>query len=304
MTTPQTSRHFKYDRSIEEWESWINDPERNKIALTWLKQENTFDRWRHNRMYAQLSPFVELNKDATWLTVGDGRYGTDANALMRLGAQNVHSSDISDKLLKIGAQEGFINEYSVQNAEALSFDDGSFDYVLCKETYHHLPRPHIALHEMFRVAKKAVILIEPRDLRIDRAKYSWVLQILKKILGRNLDGYGFEPVGNFVFSLSERECEKLLLGMNYQSIAFNGLDDVYEPGVEFLSLTSDSSVDKRRIFKLKTKLFLSNLLSKTGVRQTGLVCVAMFKDKPDSIVERSLNHYGWRLKSLPRNPFI
>ena len=255
-------------------------------------------------MYAQLSPFVELKTDATWLTIGDGRYGTDANALMRLGAQKVHCSDISDKLLKIGAQEGFINEYSVQNAEDLSFDDRSFDYVLCKEAYHHLPRPHIALHEMFRVAKKAVILIEPRDSLIDRAKYSWMLQIPKKILRRESDGYGFERVGNFIFSLSERECEKLLLGMNYQFIAFNGLNDVYEPGVEFLSLTSVSSVDKRRIYKLKTKLFLSDLLSKIGFRKTGLVSVAMFKDRPDLILERSLDHYGWRLKSLPNNPYI
>lgn len=39
--------------------------------------------------------------------------------------------------------------------------DDAFDYVLCKDSYHHMPRPMIALYQMLRVARRAVVLIEP-----------------------------------------------------------------------------------------------------------------------------------------------
>ena len=93
------------------------------------------------------------------MTIGDGRYGTDANAVFRLGATNVHCTDFSDRLLRAGFERGFIRDNSAQNAESLSFNDGSFDYVLCKEAYDNFPRPLIAIQEIFRVARRAVIMI-------------------------------------------------------------------------------------------------------------------------------------------------
>ncbi|WP_158308790.1 methyltransferase domain-containing protein [Desulfocurvibacter africanus] len=76
----------------------------------------------------------------------------------------------------------FIPEYSVENAEKLSFANGSYDYLLCKEAFHHFPRPMIALYEMLRVARKGIVLIEPNDNGAD----------------------GFEECGNYVYSLSRR----------------------------------------------------------------------------------------------------
>ena len=154
---------IKYDKHEEEWEKAVTDVERKKVALTWLEQNSTLDRWRHDRIYDLLKPIIEYNSSISWLTVGDGRYGTDANALFRLGATKVMCTDISDKLLKIGNKKGFIKDYSAQNAESLTFDNDQFDFTLCKESYHHFPRPHIALHEMLRVSKLGVILIEPMD---------------------------------------------------------------------------------------------------------------------------------------------
>lgn len=122
-------------------------------------------------MYSLVKPFIDFDSESTWLTVGDGRYGTDGHALMNMGVKNVHCSDISDTSLKIGNAEGFIGDYSAQNAEALEFSDNQFDYVLCKEAFHHFPRPVIALDEMFRVANKAVIVIEPRDVLIDKGHF-------------------------------------------------------------------------------------------------------------------------------------
>lgn len=299
------SAHFKYDRSADQWDQCLSDPDQRKIALTWLKQDDTFDRWRHDRMYSLLLPFIEGAQEASWLTVGDGRYGTDANALLKMGAKNVHCSDISDTLLSMGAAEGFINQFSVQNAESLTFSDNNFDYVLCKEAYHHLPRPHIALHEMFRVARKAVILIEPRDNHIDKGNLNWILNLMKVMLrrGGNSDSYAFEPVGNFVFSLSERECEKILLGMNYRFVAFHGLNDVYEPGVEFIKLSTHNKTEKRRIAKLKAELLLLNFLTRVGLRKSGLMLSVLFKGEPDRGLLLNLKRYGWKVKELPRNPY-
>ena len=101
--------------------------------------------------------------------------------MINLGVKKVHCSDISDKLLRIGNNKGFINEFSAQNAESLKFLDNSFDYVLCKEAFHHFPRPFIALHEMFRVSQKGVVLIEPRDDLIDKSFFYIISKLIKLI---------------------------------------------------------------------------------------------------------------------------
>jgi ubiquinone/menaquinone biosynthesis C-methylase UbiE len=116
------------------------DPE---LVETWL-QDDTVDAWRHFRMYAMADPLLENYKNNHWLTLGDGRYGTDAHYIMSKGCQ-AHASDISDYCLKEAAKIGFIKEYSVQNAEQLTFEDNSFDFVMCKESSHHFPRPAKAL---------------------------------------------------------------------------------------------------------------------------------------------------------------
>jgi SAM-dependent methyltransferase len=303
MNSPLNSRHFKYDRSPEEWEECVADPTRQRLAATWLAQERTFDRWRHDRMLVRLLPFIEADCNASWVTIGDGRYGTDANALFRLGANNVHCTDFSDRLLRIGFERGFIRDYSAQNAESLLFDDGSFDYVLCKEAYHHFPRPHIAIHEMFRVARRAVIMIEPRDRSIDAPIFSRLRRTLGYFIGKNADGYAFEPVGNFVFSLSERECEKILLGMNYQAIAFSSINDVYEQNVEFLRLDTEDHAEKRKLLKLKSKLAFKDVLSRLGICQSGLLMAALFKSEPDPALLGAMSNRGWLVKSLPLNPY-
>ena len=151
-----------YDNHEEEWDKCINDEERKKIAETWLK-EGSLDKLRHLRMLSCIDPLI--NGKNKWLTIGDGRYGTDAHYIIEKG-DKAHASDISKKLLEIGNKIGFINEYSEENAENLSFEDESFDYVLIKEAFHHFPRPWIALHEAFRVCKKGIILIEPNDINL------------------------------------------------------------------------------------------------------------------------------------------
>lgn len=292
-----------YDKSQAEWDSVIQNPEQKRMGETWLR-DDTLDYWRHLRMRAPLKAFVASDLTASWLTIGDGRYGTDAHYLLSLGAKPVHCSDISDTLLKIGHEQGFIQDYSAQNAELLNFADNAFDYIYCKEAFHHFPRPFIALSEMFRVAKKAVILCEPRDQMVDRASLSVVSRFLKALLGRRADQYGFEEVGNFVYSISERELEKFLLGLHHNKIAYTGCNDAYISGVELVPLQPTTEHDKKMTRKIKLKIAIFDAMVKVGLMKTQLITAALFKEAPAQKTIVELKEFGWRVKDLPKNPYL
>ena len=98
---------IKYDNQDALWEECTIDEEKKNYSKKWLKK-NTLDHWRHKRMLSKLNPF--LKKGEKWLTLGDGRYGTEANYLISKGIDAL-ATDYSDKLLKIGQEIGFINKY-------------------------------------------------------------------------------------------------------------------------------------------------------------------------------------------------
>ena len=230
---------IKYDNQDKEWSKCLSNKEKNTHSRQWLKK-STLDYWRHKRMLSTIKPFIREGEK--WLTIGDGRYGMEANFIISNGA-NALATDYSDKLLKIGKEIGFINEYKKENAESLSFQDNEFDYVLIKEAFHHFPRPWIALYEAFRVCKKGVILIEPNDqlthrLNLFSKLLKNIINLLKNISGNclNSDYYAFEEVGNFIYTTNTRELEKFLLGMHYRDIGFIELNDHYIRGVEYIEL--------------------------------------------------------------------
>lgn len=290
----------KYDRHEQEWDKALNDAERKRVADTWLETDN-LDYWRHTRIRKPVIPFVEDNLDASWLTVGDGRYGADASYLLSLGLKSVHASDMHDALLRVGRERGFIKDYSAQNAEHLTFADQSFDYVYCKEAFHHFPRPFIALYEMFRVARRAVILTEPRDEVFHNA---WLKRFLKKVLGKARQSHSFEPIGNYVYAISERELEKFLLGMHHRVIAYTGCGDLYIKGSEFVPLAGGTGRDKRIRLMMRGGLKAMDALEKFGLHPSVLLTAALFKQPPSDQLCARLKAAGWTLKRLPANPYL
>ncbi len=46
------------------------------------------------------------------------------------------------------------------DVESLPFPDGRFDIVSCRFAFHHFPDPEMALHEMKRVSKKRIIIVD------------------------------------------------------------------------------------------------------------------------------------------------
>ena len=266
-----------------------------------FRRTDTVNAWLHKRLYDVAEPL--MTSGTKWLTVGDGN-GADGHFLEQKGCQ-VMCSDISDAILDTAKRIGFIKQYSKENAEKLSFADDSFDYVLCKESFHHFPRPYIALYEMLRVAKKGVVLMEPNDPVLKMPMLMWLCNVLDRFAPALLkklwkNRYSFEDVGNFVYKISEREIIKSAMGIHLPAVAFKGFNDKYMKGVEKEILTPKSNLYK----KVKRNLAMRDFICNTHLMPFGSLCAVVFKNKPDDTLKQSMLSSGFKYIDLPRNPYI
>lgn len=290
------------EKSYKSHESHMREYLRNKKmkkhSETWML-DGTVDAWRHERMYRSINPLLKSYPGAYWLTVGDGRYGTDAHFLEKSGSKAV-STDISDSLLRIGKQRNYISSYRKENAEKLSFKDNSFDFVLCKESFHHFPRPMVAFYEMVRVARKGIVLIEPSDS--PSVFQSGMMKLLKGSVLSPLGGFfnSFENAGNYVYKISLREIEKASIGLQFRKLAYLGFDDFYLNGVEYINASKFSFT----FLKIKFALLAMDVLYKLGLRGRALTTVVVFKDKPTEAAEKRLVRAGFSVMDLPLNPYL
>lgn len=290
-----------YDRYTSHYDDYTRCGAKEDHARTWL-QTDTVDSWRHNRMYSALEPLLKVDPGAEWLTVGDGRYGSEAHYIMEKGGRAV-ASDISDALLKEAKETGFISDYRRENAEQLSLPDLSFDYVVCKESFHHLPRPMMLFYEMARVSRKGFVFIEPRDqfvLESFRDLVGLVLiRVASTLMRRSRARHRFETSGNYVYALTEGELEKASMGLELPTVAFKGMHDAYDKGVEFEKLDRNGPLQRR----LKTRIALRNRLSGMGVVGYSILCAVVFKQRPPETVRKELRAGRYQVKDLPRNPY-
>jgi len=302
----------RYRQESCQWDKYITSNGIDSHAESWLKTD-TVDYWRHSRMYACLDPFLNSFPEAIWLTVGDGRYGRDAHYIQSHGCK-VTASDISESLLKVGIERGYIKEYSVENVERLSFEDDAFDFVFAKECLHHLPRPWIGFYEMLRVARKGIVVIEPMEAPLVKNPRSVMKNLAAFFLNRyfpwlkHLFSCGdvirpywndWEEVGNYVFRVSEREIEKIALALDYSMCAFKYLNDTYIKGVE------QSSLDSPMFQQIKRAIAKRDRLCELGLNQASYkkVSCAIFKAVPSEAVNETLRQAGYRINILPRNPY-
>ena len=292
--------HLSYQDNSRHYGRYAVGAENESRAKSWLDPD-TVDAWRHGRMYAALDPLLQADSSATWVTVGDGRYGKDARYISQRGA-DVVATDLDDTLLAEAKEMGYISKFLKENAESLSFADQSFDYLLCKESYHHFPRPMLALYEMLRVASKGVVLIEPNDRFISysvlRQGATYFIGKVLSLLKKEMPRHSFEDFGNYVYTTSQRELEKVALGLNYRYLAFKGINDHYIGGVE-LEKTSEGG----RLFrKLKRRIMLRDLLTKLRIVDYDLLAAIIFKQIPSDALQQRLTGAGYRLVRLPENP--
>jgi len=256
----------------------------------------SIDAWRHQRMHDTVLPLLEANPNAKWLTVGDGSYGSDAHYLQGHGADATASS-ISDATLRGAHERGYIAKYRIENAEALALEDDSFEFVFCKESYHHFPRPPVAFYEMWRVASRAVVLIEPADgpPRI-LDSFKWLVK--KALRGDSTDQ--FEPAGNFLYRVGTREIEKMATALNGACVAVKRYNDFY-----YAKASSDMH-GARTVGNVVTQLGLlvQDTLCRLGLLNFGLATIVVFKHGIDDALRASLRKGGFVLLQLPRNPYL
>jgi SAM-dependent methyltransferase len=252
------------------------------------------DNWRHTRMLSCAQPLVQALPNSRWMTVGDGAYGSDAAYLTSLGVQAVASSLVTDTL-RVAHERGYIREYREENAERLSLADDAVDFVLCKEAYHHLPRPPIGLYEMLRVARVGVLLIEPIDgtRLLDGLKY-----LVKKLLRGDVETR-FEPAGNFIYRISIEEMAKLMTAAGQSHIAYRRFNDFYMPGL------GDSAAGQWNRSYALTRLGVGvqDLLCRLGLLAWGLAGVVLLKGRPDAALVAALERGGYTVRALPVNPY-
>jgi len=281
---------------------YADDDKRHEAVQSWIRQKknHTINYYIQNRLFELTKPL--LHSQNSWLTVGDG-YGFDANYFYENG-QKVVASDISSTFLEISKQAGLFEDYSIENAEKLSFEDNTFDYALCKEAYHHFPRPYLAVYEMLRVVKKGIVLIEPHDplskmpflLFLRNIFDNWNVNLLQKYWKNR---YSFEEVGNYVFKLSERECEKIAMGMNLPAIAFKGINNNY-----YQASIAQEPYNSKAFKKIQRKISWHNLLSKLTLMPYQVLSAIIFKQIPDDTTLQALKADGYKVYILPKNPYL
>lgn len=255
----------------------------------------SIDNWRHTRMLAMSDSLILAMPKSRWMTIGDGRYGSDAAYLESQGV-DVLATSLTDERLRIAHADGLISKYQCENAEHISLPDNSVDFVLCKESYHHFPRPPIALYEMLRVAKEAVVLIEP----MDNPKLLDSLKTAFKRIIRGDQEMNFEPSGNYLYRTSVPEVEKLLTAMGGRYIAVKGLNDFFHPK---LGNYEAGTVNVGSVIT-RFGVFIQDVLAKLGLLGYGLGSIIVFKGVPSESVLKSIRADSYKVIELPINPYF
>lgn len=290
-----------YAKHAAEFDPYAAGGPMGRHASTWL-DPGTVDAWRHRRMYQTLDPLIAAYPAASWVTVGDGRYGKDARYLIDHGREAT-ATDISSVLLQEAQAAGFIEHWSCENAEHLSFEDGAFDFTLCKESYHHFPRPMTALYEMLRVSRLGVVLIEPNDPYVPRGIVPVLVReaknVLNWVLGKRHIRAEYEESGNYVYRISRREIEKVALGLDYRAVAFKGFNDAFLPGVELERFESRGPLQRR----LRLLIGAKDLLCRLGAMDYALMTAIIFKRAPEPSAVAALRTAGFVVRPLAPNPY-
>lgn len=174
--------------------------------------------------------------------VGDGRLSPSARILVVCGGdadrdvfEKAGFANVTITNLDAGTHgEAYAPFHAtVQDAEALSYADGEFEVTVVHAGLHHCRSPHRALLEMYRVAKRGVLVIEARDSFAMRQAIRLGVAAdyeVSAVQAHNWThgGVANSPIPNYVYRWTEREVEKTLASCHpecFQKVDyFYGLD--------------------------------------------------------------------------------
>jgi SAM-dependent methyltransferase len=151
-----------------------------------------------------------IARDSRVLVCCGGDY--DRDMLQSCGLTNVVISNLDERIIP----DRFAPyEWSYQDAENLTFEDGSFDFVSVHSGLHHCHSPHRAILEMYRVARKGVLLFEPYDNLVTRVGVALGIgqDFEHAAVFHNDMKYGGvknSEIPNYVYRLTRREIVKTI----------------------------------------------------------------------------------------------
>jgi hypothetical protein len=281
-----------------------------------LPKLGTVGMWRYERMMDFCDLFAP--RGTNWLTVGDA-FGGDALFLKSKGILQVHASNLEATTLETGFKLGLFDNFHEINAEKIAFEAESFEFVLCKEALHHMPRPYLAIYEMLRVSSEAVFIVEPCDPVIDYQKPSgspFERGFAKAELGHFVDGqvnYAYEVDGktqvtgnryvdwyedgafNYVYCLSEREVRKLCFGLGLPAFATKSYNDVY------LETENDKYVEQNpaALQQTRERLNWQDKFCELSGSPYNMINAILFKKAPSRELVSGLAKIGYRVVFTP-----
>ncbi|MFA6014053.1 MAG: methyltransferase domain-containing protein [Gallionellaceae bacterium] len=286
---------------------WQLDIDQFEKVTGWNVYENeSTDRWRHLRMLDFANCF--LGSEDLWLTIGDFR-GHDSLMLRSMGISNVVASNLDVAELKLGHDAGVVGDYLTINAEKISLPDDSFDYVLCKEALHHMPRPILAIYEMLRVARKGIVFVEPQDKVIDwpankKSTFWHEVEGGKVSFGKNgedvpiaeyLVDWHEDGVFNYVYTMSKREVHKISLGMGLPAYATKSFNDYYNAEWASQPATQEHDGFNKTVEQIQLWDHICKLTGSPSSYMTGL----LFKRHPNQDVAQKLRSLGYEFNVTP-----
>ena len=150
------------------------------------------------------------NLSASILVCGGG--DLDKQVFQELGFLDVTISNLDTR---VHEKDFLPYKWSFQNAEHLKLENDSFDYVVIHAAVHHASKPHQVVLEMYRVARKGVLIFESRDSLL--MKFLELIEVTQTYehaaVHFNNGDYGGQnnsDIPNYVYRWTEREIEKLI----------------------------------------------------------------------------------------------
>ena len=158
----------------------------------------------------------------------------ECDLFVKMGFSNVVISNLDERMI---ADQFAPLAWSFQDAQDLTYEDASFDFVFVSDGLHHCASPHRALLEMYRVARKGIIVFESRDSFLMRLANRLGLSPeyeLEAVINHDFryGGVNNTQIPNFIYRWTEQDFEKTVKSFDpvgkQQFRYFYGLNLPYE----------------------------------------------------------------------------
>ncbi|MDR2145853.1 MAG: hypothetical protein LBE91_05280 [Tannerella sp.] len=116
--------------------------------------------------------------------------------------------------------------------------------------------------------------------------------------------FSWEIVGNYVFKISDREIEKIAMGMGLSCIAFKEVNTIMTDVPAKWGDSFKVPFDKGLYKKLKRKYAVWDFVCKLRIIPYNTLCAVIFKEKPQQELLNNLRDNKFRVMELPPNPYF